>query len=87
MDDAPQGDERVSDTEFKGYSLYKGSDEVSTLYVTRFRDRKLPSLAIQRGNAIVVLATFGNDESAQEFMHWMDCITLKEHPARKEIAP
>lgn len=74
----------MTDTEFKGYSLYKGNDEVSTLYVTQFPDRKLPSLAIQQGNAIVVLAVFSSDKAAQEFIQWMDCITLKEHPARKK---
>lgn len=73
----------MSDTEFKGYSLYKGKDEVSTLYVTRFPDRKLPSLAIGQGNAIVVLAVFSNDKAAQDFMQWMDCITLKEHPMKE----
>jgi hypothetical protein len=67
-----------ADTQFKGYTLIKAGEKVSTIYVTLFPDRKLPSLAIEKGSAIVVLATFGSTESAQEFMQWMDCITSKE---------
>jgi hypothetical protein len=67
-----------ADAEYKGYTLVKAGEKVSTLYVTQFPDRKLPSLAIEQGNAIVILAIFSSDKAAQTFMQWMDCITRKE---------
>jgi hypothetical protein len=66
--------------EYKGYTLVKAGETISTLYVTLFPDRKLPSLAIGKGSELRVLGHFSRAETAQEFMQWMDCITHKETP-------